>query len=99
MRIQLKERLPGDDQLNAQQIEKLLERKQAEAAKYAAEPDRFTLFSLEVEVRGDHRNHLVQYNEGDWSCTCSFFQDWGTCSHTRAVALRLKDSLSVEGGL
>ena len=83
--------------LNAQQIEELLGRKRAKAEKYAREPSRFMLFSLELEMKSAHGNRLVIYNEGQWSCTCEFFEEWGRCSHTMATALLLKDSLLAEG--
>lgn len=52
------------DFLNAQQIEELLQEKQRKAEAYAAQPERFTLFSLELEIRTDHGKHLVLYLEG-----------------------------------
>ena len=82
-----------EDKLNAWQIDELIEGKQVKAERYASDPERFMLFCLELEIRADHGNQLVMYNEGDWSCTCAFFDEWRTCSHVRATSLLLKDSL------
>jgi hypothetical protein len=94
---QLKEKSPGsqleDTALNAQQIDELLERKQAKAEKYASEPERFTLFSLELEMKSTHGNRLILYGNGQLSCNCEFFEEWGRCSHSMATLLLLKDTL------
>ena len=78
---------------NAQAIDGLIQAEQAKAEAYAAQPERFTLFSLELDIRTEDGNHLVLYNDGQWSCSCDFFKEWQTCSHTRATAFLLKDSL------
>jgi hypothetical protein len=80
------------DIINAQQIDDLIREAQAKAEEYASQPERFTLLSLELEVRADYGNQLVIYNDGDWSCTCAFFEEWRTCRHVRATSLLLKDS-------
>ena len=82
-----------EKRLHAQFIDKLLERKRVQAEAYASEPSIFTLFSLELEMKSTHGNRLIIYTEGQWSCTCPFFKDWGRCSHTMATELLLKDSL------
>jgi hypothetical protein len=79
--------------LNAEQIDALLERERAKAAKYASKPKRFMLFSLELQMKFPRGGRLVIYTEGQWSCNCPFFEDWGRCAHTMATALLLKDSL------
>ena len=81
------------DTLNTQQIEQIMSAEQAKAKTSAAQPERFALCCLEVEVRTDQGNQLVMWNDGDWTCTCVFFEEWRTCCHTMAVALRLLDSL------
>ena len=68
-----------------------LQFKQARAERYASEPDRFSLLFMEMEVKADHGNKLVMYSDdGDWSCTCDFFQQERTCSHVMAVGLVLE---------
>ena len=74
------------DTLNTQQIEQLLQAQRAQAATYAAQPERFALFALEGEIRTEHGKHLIMYNNGDWSCTCTFFQEWQTCCHIMALS-------------
>jgi len=85
-----------DDTLDAQKIDELIESTRVKAEQYAAEPDRFQLSSLELELRSAHGNRLIIYEAGQWSCTCSFFEEWGRCSHTMATLLLLKDSLFTE---
>jgi hypothetical protein len=62
----------------------------------AANPSRFLLCSLELELRSTHGNRLVIYQEGQWSCNCAFFEEWGRCAHTIATMLLLKDTLFQE---
>ena len=79
-------------------VEYIIKGEQAKADAYAAQPERFALCCLEVEVRTDQGNHLVTWNDGDWTCTCGFFEEWRTCCHTMAVSLLLKDSLLPQPG-
>jgi len=67
-----------------------LERKQAKAEAYASEPGRFTLFSLELEMKSTHGNRLITYDDGKWSCSCDFFLKYETCSHVMATGRILK---------
>lgn len=56
------------------------------AKRYADERyERLQFRRFEVIFKGDHRDHLIQYDEGDWSCTCDFFKQRGVCSHTMAM--------------
>jgi hypothetical protein len=82
-----------DKPSNAKPIDEVLEREQAKAAEYASQPDRFTLIAFDLEIRVEQDNHLVLYDHGEWSCTCTFFEEWETCSHITATALLFKDSL------
>jgi len=66
-----------------------LQSEQAKAEKYAAEPERLTFFSLELEIKAEHGNHLITYDE-EWACTCDFFQKHKTCSHVMATGRVLK---------
>jgi hypothetical protein len=82
--------------LNAEQIDAWLAQNRAMAEHSASDPSRFTLFSLELEMKSSHGNRLVTYCDGGWWCSCAFFEDWGRCSHTMAVKLLLKDTLLPE---
>jgi hypothetical protein len=53
--------------------------------RYAQEPDRVTLSAFSVDFRGEHNNYTVSYKDNKWHCTCHFFSQWGTCSHTMAL--------------
>lgn len=55
------------------------------ARDYAAERDRMQVEHLEVTFRGDNSSHTVTLAGGAWSCTCDFFGNWQTCSHTMAL--------------
>jgi len=52
---------------------------------YAEEPDRIEIHEFSSEFRGDHGTYLVSYRSGRWTCTCSFFPQWGVCSHIMAT--------------
>jgi len=55
------------------------------AKRYAQEPDRVTLSGLTAEFHGDNDNYKLSYTDGKWQCSCHFFSQWGTCSHTMAI--------------
>lgn len=73
------------------------------AKRYAQEPERINFTGFTAEFRGDNNNYSVSYKEGIWNCTCSFFSQRGTCSHTMALQRLLtgmipEDALSVPSG-
>jgi len=55
------------------------------AKRYAQEPDRVTLSEFSVDFRGEHNIYTVSYKGNRWHCTCQFFSQWKTCSHTMAL--------------
>jgi len=55
------------------------------AKRYAQEPGRVTLSEFSVDFRGEHNNYTVSYKDNRWHCTCQFFSQWKTCSHTMAL--------------
>jgi hypothetical protein len=55
------------------------------AKRYAQETERVSFTELSVNFRGDHNNYTTAYKDGKWHCTCPFFTNWGTCSHTMAM--------------
>ncbi len=56
------------------------------ARRYAEERDsRISFEGFSVRIRGDNTGHTVGYRGGEFSCDCSFFPSWGTCSHVMAV--------------
>ena len=60
-------------------------RKMEKARRYAEQKERVAIRSLKTTFRGNHSDHDVAYEEGKWSCSCAFFPDHGTCSHTMAL--------------
>ena len=64
------------------------------ARQYAQERDqRIRAHRLEVELHGEHANHVVQYDDGDWNCDCEEFQLRGVCAHIMAMEEILGDSV------
>ncbi len=61
------------------------------AKRYSEEKDRIHTLSFEVHMKGANREHQVCYNDGTWTCTCSFFEKRGICSHTMAMERIMKD--------
>lgn len=64
------------------------------ARQYAEERDRrIRVHSFEVELHGDHSNHLVRYDRGEWSCDCEEFLMRGVCAHAMAMEEILGESV------
>ena len=66
------------------------------ARRYAEEKGRIRFSRLTAQFQGDHGSYTLSYEGGQWRCTCSFFSQWGTCSHTMALQRILSDMLSQE---
>jgi len=66
------------------------------AKRYAEEPDRVTLSEFAADFRGEHNVYTVSYQKGKWHCTCHFYSQWGTCSHTMALQRLLAEMLPEE---
>ena len=60
---------------------------------YAQEKNRVTFSELSVKFRGENDIYDISYRDSKWHCTCSFFSNWGTCSHTMALERMLGDML------
>ncbi len=63
---------------------------------YAQEKDRMRFYSFNATFTGEHDEHKVGYQEGNWSCTCAFFDQRGVCSHTMAIHDMLDGMLTSE---
>ncbi len=48
---------------------------------YSQQPERITFEKFNVTFEGNHAEHTIAYNDGNWTCDCSFFQSRGVCSH------------------
>jgi hypothetical protein len=71
-------------------------RKYEKARKYSEQRDRINIESLRVSFDGLNNPHVVELQQGDWSCDCEFFQTRGRCSHTMALELILDEMVPVE---
>jgi hypothetical protein len=50
--------------------DKALRAKQIKAQQYANEPGRFTLLNMQIEVKAEDGNHVVEFRGEKWDCTC-----------------------------
>ena len=66
------------------------------AKRYAQETDRITFSELSVKFRGNNDSHTTEYRDGNWHCSCHFFEGWGLCSHTMALEKILGNMLPQE---
>jgi hypothetical protein len=66
------------------------------AKRYAKETDRVTFQELKVRFRGSNSDYDINYHDGKWGCTCSFFSNWGLCCHTMAMEEILNNMLPQE---
>ena len=57
----------------------------AKAKRYAEEPQDIQFTHFEATFRGENDVHTTSWDNGQWHCTCRFFHDWGSCSHTMAM--------------
>ena len=57
----------------------------AKAKQYAQEPERIQFTRFEASFHGENDTHTTSFENGVWRCTCRFFSDWETCSHTMAI--------------
>jgi len=66
------------------------------AKRYAEEKDRITFNQLSVKFRGENDDYDISYRGDKWQCSCHFFSNWGTCSHTMALEKILANMLPEE---
>ena len=66
------------------------------AKRYAQETDRVTFRELSVGFRGGNGDYDVNFKDGKWHCTCSFFSKWALCCHTMAMEKILEKMLPAE---
>ncbi len=60
------------------------------AHRYAEEPERVRLTSLEAMVRGDNGDHSVTLADGRLGCDCDHYQYESLCAHVLTVERVLK---------
>ncbi len=66
--------------MNSSMISKI-----AKAKQYAEEPERAQFIHFEVLFQGENDVHTTTFHDGEWQCTCHFFQDWSDCCHVMAM--------------
>ena len=55
------------------------------ARRYAAEPERFALTSLDAAFNGSNGVHDLTVRDGQWRCECYFFGQVDACAHVLAA--------------
>ncbi len=64
------------------------------AKQYAQERDsRVHVRRFEVELHGEHANHIISYDDGRWTCDCEESQLRGVCAHIMAMEEILGDTV------
>jgi hypothetical protein len=66
------------------------------AQRYEHEPERVSILNLEANFRGEHSDYQITLKENHWTCTCSTYAVYGTCSHAMALQRILSKMLSME---
>lgn len=68
------------------------------AHRYAKEPERVRVQTIETVFRGSHDDYNVGLVDGHWSCTCHAFTSHsvGTCAHVMAIQQLLSPMLSTD---
>ena len=66
------------------------------AKMYEHEPERIRIQDFEADFRGEHDTYHIKLSNNHWSCSCSFYSGYGTCSHVMAAQRILAPMLSLE---
>lgn len=66
------------------------------AKRYAQEPQRVTLKSLQVEFKGDNNNYQISLGGSGWHCTCPGFGQHKICPHIMSLERLLRPMLKRE---
>ena len=64
--------------------------------RYAQEPQRVTLHSLEVEFKGDNNTYQVSLNDAGWQCSCPGYAQHKICPHIMSLERLLRPMLKRE---
>jgi len=65
------------------------------AKRYAEERDRIQFNNFEAKFKGENNDHTVTYHDGQWNCTCNYFQARGICAHTMGLEFILEGMVSL----
>lgn len=56
------------------------------ARQYAEERDRrIKVHNFELELHGENSNHMIRYDNGQWTCDCEEFVLRNVCAHVMAI--------------
>jgi len=69
------------------------------AHRYAQEPERVSIATLDVNFHGGHDTYQVHLAEDHWACSCHTYGSLGTCSHIMAMQELLGVMLSNQARL
>ena len=64
------------------------------AKRYAEERERIQFNTFEAHFKGDNNDHTITYDNGEWNCTCNYFQAHGICAHTMGLELILEEMVT-----
>lgn len=67
-----------------------LDAKRRKAARYARQPERFSLEGISLRMQSEHGERLIRLAAGRWECTCPFYHERGVCSHIMAAQALLQ---------
>lgn len=66
------------------------------AQRYEHEPERVSINNLQATFKGEHSDYQLTLNDNHWTCTCSTYAVYGTCSHAMALQRILSKMLNME---
>lgn len=68
------------------------------AHRYAREPERVRLNSLNATFHGGHDEYTIELKDGHWTCSCHTFSSHavGTCAHVMALQQMLGEMLPAD---
>ena len=55
------------------------------AKRYAQQPERVRINSMDLTFHGEHDEYHVTLMGNEWHCSCHFFEGFGTCAHVMAM--------------
>jgi hypothetical protein len=66
------------------------------ARRYAQQPERARLHSLDLAFHGEHDEYHLSLQGDDWRCSCHSFETFGLCAHIMAVQRLFEPMLTAE---
>lgn len=64
--------------------------------RYAQQPERVTIQGLDLSFQGEHDLYHVTLRDGQWTCSCHFFEGYGTCAHVMGIQRMFEAMLTSE---